>query len=355
MTRNTLRSGTAKDAGGTAPAAPANGTSVSAEPPAPRRTLLRGLPWLVWHRHRAFLRLALLVTVAGCVIFAYQRIGLMDFLHTHGSSAGSQSASHPPDEQLLNSFRNHFGRLFDDGASFLGYAPAIAGIFLGAPLIASEQEHGTLKLVTTQSVSRGRWLAATLGLPLALVAVCTTLLSAAFTWLWSPAHELAMNGNWLEGGAFDSTGPVPVAKTLFLTACGIAVGMLLKRVVPAMAVTALLAFVFTVIWSEKVRHHLGTLRSVSYPYDSSGPELPMSSVRVDEWVSTAGGRLYGYGTCNSGDTEACRARLGIVNHVSQYFDYGQMAGMQWLGAGILLALTAVVLGFVVWRAQRRPL
>lgn len=346
------RSSTTHEAAATATAG--DGPASDA-PPTPRRALLRGLPWLVWQRHRAFLRLALLATAAGCALFAYQRIGLMDFLHTNGSSAGTQTAAHPADEQLLNSFRNRFGRLFRDGASFLHYVPFIAGVFLGAPLIAGEQEHGTIKLVSTQSVSRSRWLAATVGLPLALVAVCTTLLSAAFTWLWSPARELAMDGNWLEGGAFESTGPVPVAMALFLTSCGIAIGMLIKRVVPAMAVTALLAFVSTVIWSEKARHHLGTLRSLSYPYHSGGPDLPMSSVRVDQWVSTAGGKLYGYGTCNSGDTEACRAKLGIVNRVTQYFDYEQMAGMQWLGAGILLALTAAVLAFVVWRAHRRPL
>ncbi|MEI5136599.1 hypothetical protein RB199_35795 [Streptomyces libani] len=41
--------------------------------------------------------------------------------------------------------------------------------------------------------------------------------------------------------------------------------------------------------------------------------------------------------------------------MTQYFDYGQMAGMQWRGAGILLALTVAVLAFVVWRAHRRPL
>ncbi|GAU68671.1 cobalt transport protein [Streptomyces sp. NBRC 110611] len=322
---------------------------------APSRTLLRGLPWLVWHRHRSFLRLALLATVAGCALFVYQRFGLMDFLHVKGSSAGTQAASHPADEQLLNEFRNHFGELIEKSASFLQYVPVIAGVFLGAPLIASEQEHGTLKLVSTQSAGQGRWLAVTLALPLAVVTVCTTLLSAAFTWLWAPAHNLAMDGDWLVGGAFDSTGPVPVAKALFLTACGIAIGMLIKRVVPAMAVTALLAFVFSVIWAEKVRDHLGTLRSLSYPYDAGGPDLPLSSVRIDEWLSTAGGKLYGIGTCTGADGDACRAKLGIVNRTTQYFDYGQMPGMQWLGAGILLALTAVVLAFVVWWARRRPL
>ncbi|MEU8917105.1 ABC transporter permease subunit [Streptomyces nigrescens] len=314
-----------------------------------RRGLLHGLPWLVCRRHRTFLRLALLVTVVGCATFAYQRIGVMDFLHTRGTTPA-------PEGRLANDFQNAYGSVFLSGSQLLEYLPVLIGIFVGAPLIAGEQEHGTIKLVTTQSVSRGRWIAATLALPLAVAVLCTTLLSAVFTWLWTPAHKLAMGSDWLAGGPFDSTGPVPVARTLFLTACGIALGMLIKRVVPAMAATAVFAVVTSVLWAEQVRPRLAALRSVTYPYASDdGPSLPVDAVRVDDWVSTADGTLYGYGTCINGDAEACRAKLGIVNRVTQYFDYGQMAGMQWRGAGILLALTVVVLAFVVWRAHRRPL
>lgn len=351
MSRAMSRTGTTGEADVTTTAAgPAGGGSASAggQPPAPRRALLRGLPWLVWRRHRAALRTAALLTVAGCALFAYQRLGLMDFLHANGSS---------PDggERMVGEFQSKFGAMFGRDTEVLQLLPFLAGVFLGAPLIAGEQEHGTVKLVTTQSVSRTRWIAAALGLPLAAATVCATLLSAAFTWLWSPAHNLAMGGDWLQGGAFESTGPIPVAKTLFLTACGIALGMLIKRVVPAMAATLAFATVADVIWSEKVRNQLGTLRSVSYPYDGDSPNLPWSAVQIDNWVSTADGRLYGYGTCTGRDSEACRAKLGIVNRVTQYFDYGQMPQMQWLGAGVLLALTAAVLAFIVWRAQRRPL
>ncbi|WP_336052079.1 ABC transporter permease subunit [Streptomyces sp. CA2R101] len=356
------RTGTAVTPGGTDPAAdtgPAadagTGTAADAETgsgPAPvaavRRGLLHGLPWLVWRRHRALLRTGLLITVAGCATFAYQRIGLMDFLHAKGASAGAGS-------QVSQEFQSAFGTMFSRDAEFLQLLPLLSGLFLGAPLIAAEQERGTLKLVTTQSASRGRWLAATLGLPLALVVLCTTLLSAAFTWLWSPAHALVADGDWLESGAFDTTGPVPVAMALFLTSCGIGLGMLIRRVTAAMAATAVLSVVASVIWDEKVRALLGTLRSVSYPYDGDGPSLPAAAVRIDDWVSTADGTLYGFGTCTAGDADACRAKLGIVNRVTQYFDYGQMAGMQWLGAGILLALAAVILACAVWRAHRRPL
>ncbi|WP_236572769.1 ABC transporter permease [Streptomyces sp. GS7] len=311
------------------------------------RGLLHGTAWVVYRRHRTALLACVLITAAACAVYAYQRIGVLDFVHAKG-------ATPDPKNELSMEFQGTFHAMFSRDIALLQYVPLLIGAFLGAPLIAAEQERGTLRLVTTQSVSRGRWLATTLALPLAVTTVCVTALSVTFQWLWTPVHQLEDFGDWLSSGPFDVTGPVPVARTLFLTSCGIALGMLLKRVVPAMAATFVLWFVTDELWT-RLRPRLGTPHSVTYPYDGDGPHLPPASVRFDDWVATADGRLYGFGTCVHADEAACRAKLGIVNRVTEYFDFGQMAGMQWRGAGVLLALTAVVLAFVVWQARRRPL
>ncbi|MFI1161925.1 ABC transporter permease subunit [Streptomyces sioyaensis] len=326
--------------------------STTSSPTTAPRGILHGLPWVVWRRHRATLLTGLAITVVGCALFAYQRIGVMDFLNAKGTLSNSKVGDLA---DLILDFNSKIDPTFSRDSDFLKFVPAVVGVFLGAPLIAREQERGTIKLVMTQSVGRGRWIAATLGVPLAFVALCTTLLTVAFTWLWSPAHELA--SGWLGTGPFETTGPVPVAMTLFVTACGIALGMLFKRVITAMAATAALALVTALIWSDQIRGRLATPRSAMYPYGSDG-HIPYGAEQVDWWAATADGKRFDKGTCYSYDQAAdvaCRAKLGIVNRVTQYFDYGQMAGMQWLGAGILLALTAVVLAFVVWRARRRPL
>ncbi|MCZ0970638.1 ABC transporter permease [Streptomyces albulus] len=307
---------------------------------------LRGTVWLVWRRHRAALLTGILVTLAACALFSYQRIGLMEYLGTKTAGLGSSG----------DDFRIRFGGTFEADIQFLEAVPLIVAAFLGAPLISSELERGTLQLVTTQSVSRGRWLASTLAVPLALVAACTLLLSLVFRWLWLPGHELIVSGDWLNSGPFDATGPVLVAKTLFVTACGIALGKLIKRMIPAMVATAFTVVVVDVIWSDKVRPKLGTLHDLTYPINGESPGVPRGAIQMDDWVATADGRLFGFSTCvGDAKPEACRASKGIVNHVTQYYNFDQMPGMQWLGAGILLALTALVLAFVVWRATRRPL
>ena len=43
-------------------------------------------------------------------------------------------------------------------AGYLILLPALVGMFVGAPLLARELEHGTHRLAWTQSVTRRRWL-----------------------------------------------------------------------------------------------------------------------------------------------------------------------------------------------------
>ncbi|MFH8403567.1 ABC transporter permease subunit [Streptomyces sp. NPDC018019] len=316
------------------------------------RGLLHGTTWLVWRRHRGTFLTGLAITALTCAVFIYQRIGLMDFLEAHPHTMG---VSPREDGELLMKFQDTFSSPFNRDITWLKWVPLLLGVFVGVPLIAAEQEQGTIRLATTQSVSRGRWIAAKLGVPLTLVFVCTSLMSAAFTWLWEPAHELAAFGDWYNGGPLEVTGPVPVAQALFLTVVGIAVGMLLRRVVASMALLLVLGFGFSIIWSERVRPLLAPLRRKLYPSGQDDPRLPGGAVRIDDWLATADGKLFGYGTCNNDPGEACRAKYGIVNRAVDYYGYDQMAGMQWAATGILVALTVAVTVFIVGWARRRPL
>jgi hypothetical protein len=117
-------------------------------------------------------------------------------------------------------------------------APALVGVFWGAPLVAREIEAGTFPLVWTQSVTRTRWLLvklAVLGLASALAA---GLLSLAVTWWARPLDSAAATGY----ATFGQRDIAPIGYALFAFALGVTAGMLVRRTVPAMAVT-LFAFV----------------------------------------------------------------------------------------------------------------
>lgn len=113
--------------------------------------------------------------------------------------------------------------------------PALLGMFWGAPLIAHELETGTFRLAWTQSVSRLRWLLVKLGVVGLASMVAAGLLSLMVTWWASPLDKV--NQNRFSPADFALHGFVPGGYAIFAFALAATVGLLLRRTVPAMAIT----------------------------------------------------------------------------------------------------------------------
>ena len=128
--------------------------------------------------------------------------------------------------------------------------PVVIGLFWGAPLVARELEAGTHRLVWNQTVTRSRWLATKLAV-LGLSAVAAAgLLGLAVTW-WADPFDAASQPSTIAGGesaaesitarlsplVFGARGIVPLGYAAFAFVLGVAAGILLRRTVPAMAVT----------------------------------------------------------------------------------------------------------------------
>jgi hypothetical protein len=114
-------------------------------------------------------------------------------------------------------------------------APALVGIFFGAPLIAREIQSGTLRLAWTQSVTRRRWLATKLG----LVGIAAMAIGGLLTWMlnWWASPIIAVDQNRFGVASFSFYGVAPIGYAAFAFALGATSGVLLRRTVPAMAVT----------------------------------------------------------------------------------------------------------------------
>src|SRR5262245_49566188 len=119
-------------------------------------------------------------------------------------------------------------------------APALVGVFWGAPLVAREIEAGTLPLVWTQSVTRTRWLLVKLAVVGLASALAAGLLSLVVTWWARPLDDAATTVY----ATFGQRDIAPIGYALFSFALGVAVGVLVRRTVPAMAVTL---FVFVAV------------------------------------------------------------------------------------------------------------
>ena len=132
--------------------------------------------------------------------------------------------------------------------------PALIGIFWGAPLVARELETGTFRLAWTQSVTRTRWLVVKFVLLVLAAIAAAGLLSLMATWWFSPLDRV--EANRFDPTEFTSRALVPAAYAAFAVGLGTSVGVLVRRTLPAMAIT-LVVFVGAVLtMSFWVRPHL---------------------------------------------------------------------------------------------------
>jgi hypothetical protein len=113
--------------------------------------------------------------------------------------------------------------------------PALLGLFWGAPLVAREFETGTSQYVWTQTITRRHWLTVKTSGLLLTTLVCTGAVAGLVTW-WSAPNN-ALNQNRFEPSQFDIQGIVPIGYALFAVALGLFAGAVLRRTLPALAVT----------------------------------------------------------------------------------------------------------------------
>jgi hypothetical protein len=94
-------------------------------------------------------------------------------------------AAHAGCAQIVDQFVNRH-REWANRLAWVAALPALAGVFIGAPLLAREFEYGAWKLAFTQSVTRTRWLVTKLAVVGAGVAAATVAFALLFTWWRGP-------------------------------------------------------------------------------------------------------------------------------------------------------------------------
>jgi hypothetical protein len=194
--------------------------------------------WLTWRQFRAqaaMLAAALAVLV---VILAVTGPGLAD--EYSDAIAGCGGDCSDAAQRFFSGHRDAFLAV----TAVVLVLPALIGLFWGAPLIARELEAGTHRLVWNQSVTRTRWLAVKLGLVGLAAIVAAGLGTLAVDWWADPLDTAAATDEFprIEPLMFAARGIVPMAYAGFAFALGVIVGLLVRRTVPAMAIT-LAAFV----------------------------------------------------------------------------------------------------------------
>ncbi len=339
--------------------------------------------WLTWRQSRTQLLAVFALVVAACIWLAATGPALARLAH------------HNTDVYDLLTRNDRM--LFNGGLVVLAVAPALLGIFWGGPLVARELETGTYRLVWNQSVTRGRWLAAKLGFTVVAVIVAVGVLTLAISW-WAHPIDGALGSqrgslpSRLTPIAFAMRGIVPIAYAVFALVLATFIGLLLKRSLPAMAVTlAIYAFVQVAVplW---VRPHLVPQTSTStvisgatldgIRMDNSGTITLTTRMTPGDWVLTnetidadgspvalptwfsgclpappsAGqSRSQASGAESRATLDRCLTRLdrmGYRQHVV-YQPESHFWPLQWAESGLYLAASGVLTVLAFWWTRRR--
>ena len=188
------------------------------------------MTWLVWRQYRVQAAIAGGLLAAFAAVLIVTGVAMTSQWHsalvtcTADHSCGSLAST----LTLDNTFAHDL--------TFLSLVvPGVLGLLLGAPIVAGEVETGTGNFVWTQSITRGRWLLAKAGWLLLAAAVWGGCVAALVTWWSGPPNALYADA--FHANEFDMQGIVPIGYAVFGVALGIAAGALLRRTLPAIAVT----------------------------------------------------------------------------------------------------------------------
>ena len=369
--------------------------------------------WLTWRQFRAQAVTAVAALAAFAILLALTEPGLAG-LYTTSGFAGCRGGScaalanaflgqlanatpfgGPQGFHLLPAGTNLYVTVYALGLLFILIAPAITGVFWGAPLIARELETRTDRLAWNQSVTRNRWLAVKLALVGAAAMAVAEGFSLLQAWWAAPitrATGLGGSVSVFSGGRFSdfvfaTGGIVPLGYAAFGFALGVTAGLLIRRAVPAMALTLAIFAAVQVVMPLWIRPHLippdqtiASITSTNATYGDSTGTAALSATAVPgqpgAWIISSGPvnaadqPVTALPTaCTSGPARSPTAAPGgasafqsgqqrcLVSHglreAVSYQPVSHYWPLQLVETGIFLALALALAWFCCWRLNRR--
>jgi hypothetical protein len=314
------------------------------------------MAWVTWRQHRAQLVAAAGLLFALAATAFGTRLPIEAAFHRESLAACLPPAARSGCDIIVPHFEAEFGGLVT-ALRTLAVLPVLAGLFVGAPLLARELEHGTYRLAWTQAVTRRRWLLSKTALLGLAVAVGTVVASVGTMW-WR--HPFDTFSGRMSPSGFDVEGLVVPAYALFALAVGILAGLLLRRTVAAMTVTLVVFVATRLVVARYLRpHYFSPLHQTASEFTTG--THPGGWVLSDTLVDAGGARITA-GREDLAILHAQHARLDPHDYLatlgwrrvisfqpaSRFWDF------QLIEASIFVALALAVVAATVWAIRRTP-
>ena len=353
--------------------------------------------WLTWRQFRAQAITAAAALAAFAIVAAITGSHLSSTYHSSGLATCHGGTCAGLASTLLSNLASGGGFAVVPGSDYMILyflsilviliAPAVIGTFWGAPLIARELEAGTFRLAWNQSITRTRWLAVKLALIGAAAMAVTEAFSLIQAWWAAPIGKAVGLG----GGSsifsetrfgvfvFPTHGITPLGYAAFAFALGVTAGLLIRRPIPAMAITLAIfaaAQLITPLW---IRPHLfptsqtvATIAATEANVSPFYPRLALTATAVpgqpgawiisSEGVNAAGQPVSTMpASCEPMVSDFSGASTALNNCVAShgirvaenYQPASHYWPLQWSETGTFLALALALAGYCFWRLNRR--
>ncbi|MGO9784634.1 MAG: ABC transporter permease subunit [Streptosporangiaceae bacterium] len=342
--------------------------------------------WLTWRQFRT----QAVVVAAGLSAFAILLLVTGPHLVTlyRQSALGTcRSNCGGPAGSFLNALGQDttYRLVYILGAALVILLPAVIGLFWGAPLIARELETGSFRLAWNQSVTREHWLAVKLGI-LGLASMAAAgLISLILGWWASPIDHAATLGSAAGfqirffPALFGARGIAPIGYAAFAFALGVLVGLIVRRTVPAMAITLAVFAAVQIVMPLAIRPHLITPVRDTTPLTASAiqglgvngsgglmsvfaaaPNLPGAWIYSNEVVTASGStslgsipqacqpaKGQGFQSCATALAQMHLKQVVVYQPADRYWTF------QWLELGIFLTVAVLLAWACFWWVRRR--
>ncbi len=326
-------------------------TPAAAPAASARETRLRPVPWrklvwVIWRQHRIALA-GVAVLFAG--LAAYLLIQGLKIHQAYAPVAACHPASSIGCRDILSEFKSTYWTDAEITGALLQVIPALIGAFLGAPALARELETGTYRYAWTQGFQRTRWTIGKLATLAVLITAATAAFSQLFGWYYQPFITDGQQ-SWLTPAAFDLHGIGYAAWTLAAFAIGALAGMLIRRVVPAMATTLAIYAGLALATPTFLRgHYLTPLTTKSHDISNGNAWV------LSQWYVGRDGQRLDQATVTQ-LLHSYQPDYLVKHGFTQWTSY-QPAARFWpfqlIEGGWLLALSLLLIAATVWLVRHR--
>ena len=193
----------------------------------------QGMLWVTWRQHRG-------VLVSVLVAFAFAVASMLVYGRRIHHDFAILRACRPVASLACQGLSNYFNSTDWHLGNYLQVAvlaaPVLLAMFAGPPVIARDLENSTYRYAWTQGIGRVRWTVAKIVILGAVVTIAAFAISQLFTWFFAP-FLTTENLTVYTPSVFDTHGVSYAAWTLTAFCLGAFVGTLVRRILPAMAIT----------------------------------------------------------------------------------------------------------------------